>query len=138
MSRFSATTIDLSQLPAPDVIDALSYASIRQALIADFLARYPAYDLNLLEVDPAVKILEVAAYRELILRALINDKARALLLASAQRGDLDQLGVYYGVNRQTVRGDGHDCGRSRSRHRSARPHPAGAGSLLCGGTEGRL
>ena len=61
MSRFSATTIDLSQLPAPDVIDALSYASIRQALIDDFLTRYPAYDLNLLEVDPAVKILEVDA-----------------------------------------------------------------------------
>ena len=102
MSRFSATTIDLSQLPAPDVIDALSYASIRQALIDDFKARHPAYDLNLLEVDPAVKILEVAAYRELILRALINDKARAILLSSAQRSDLDQLGIYYGATRLTI------------------------------------
>jgi phage-related baseplate assembly protein len=102
MSRFAATTIDLSQLPAPDIIDALSYAAIRQALIDDFLARHPAYDLASLEVDPAVKILEVAAYRELILRALINDKARAVLLASARGSDLDQLGVYYGVSRLTI------------------------------------
>ena len=101
MSRF-ATTIDLSQLAAPNVIAALDYEAVRAALIADFKARVPDYDVETLESDPAIKILEVAAYRELVLRAFVNDTARALLLASAQGRDLDHLGVYYGVTRLTI------------------------------------
>jgi phage-related baseplate assembly protein len=101
MPRF-ATALDLSQLAAPDVVDRLDYEAIRAALIADFKTRVPDYDVEMLESDPAVKLLEVAAYRELIIRALINDKARALLLAAAKHADLDQLGVYYGVARVVI------------------------------------
>ena len=91
------TAIDMSTLAAPDALITLDYEAILAQLKVDFLARMAAsgqdYDVATLEVDPAVKILEVAAYRELILRAAINDKIRAIMLASAQDADLDQLGV---------------------------------------------
>jgi len=67
-----AASIDLSRLPAPDVVAPLDYEAIRSQLIADFRARWPGFDA-LVESDPAIKLLEVAAYRELLLRAAIND-----------------------------------------------------------------
>lgn len=104
MSRFSA--IDLSQIAPPDLIEPLDYETILQALKDDFVARCAAlgvdYDVANLESDPAIKVLEVAAYRELVLRALVNDKARAVLLAVAQGADLDHLGVYYATERLVV------------------------------------
>lgn len=88
--------IDLSQLPAPQVIEALDYESVLAELKADLLARYPAAAAVLdLESEPLVKLLEVAAYRELLLRARYNDEARALLLAYAAGNDLDHIGITY-------------------------------------------
>lgn len=88
--------IDLSQLPAPEVIETLDYESILAELKADLAARHPAAAAVLdLESEPLVKLLEVAAYRELLLRARYNDEARALLLAYAVGSDLDHIGVTY-------------------------------------------
>lgn len=88
--------IDLSQLPAPAVLDGLGYETILAELKADLVARYPAIaDTIDLESEPVVKLLEVAAYRELLLRARYNDEARALLLAYAAGTDLDHIGVTY-------------------------------------------
>lgn len=92
------STLDLSQLPAPDVVEALDFEAIFAAMLADLRARDPAFDA-LVESDPAYKILEVAAYRELLLRARVNDAARALMLAFASGGDLDQIGANKGVVR---------------------------------------
>jgi phage-related baseplate assembly protein len=101
MSRFSS--IDLSQLPAPDVVDRLDFEGVLADLMADVNARFTAigvdYDVGNLETDPAKIILEVAAYRELILRALINDKARAVMLAFAGGADLDNLAAFYATSR---------------------------------------
>ena len=52
------------------------------------------------ESDPAAKILEIAAYRELILRDRINNAAKANLLAFATSNDLDYLAEFYGIKRQ--------------------------------------
>jgi phage-related baseplate assembly protein len=49
--------------------------------------------------DPAVKLLEVAAYREVLLRNRINTAAKASLLAFATGSDLDHLAAFYGVTR---------------------------------------
>jgi len=46
-----------------------------------------------------IKLLEVAAYRELLLRNRINAAARANLLAFAIGSDLDHLAACYGVER---------------------------------------
>lgn len=91
--------IDLSQLPAPAVIDDLDFEDIYQDLLAAFREAMGDAWTAALESDPVTKLLEVAAYRELLLRARINDAARAVMLAFAQGGDLDQLGANYNVQR---------------------------------------
>lgn len=93
-----STAIDLSQLPAPTVVEPLDYEAVLAALQTDFTARWPAYTAAL-ESDPVQALLEVAAYRELIVRARVNDAARACLLAYALGADLDHLAALYGVQR---------------------------------------
>lgn len=91
-------TIDLSQLPPPDVVESLDYEAVYQDLRATFASLYPDHNA-LLESDPAIKLIELAAYRELQLRARINDAARAVMLAYAMGGDLDNLAAPFGVER---------------------------------------
>lgn len=104
MARFTA--VDLSQLAAPNVIEEISYEVILTALKGDFVARLAAagvdYDVQGLESDPGIKVLEVADYREVILRARVNSAARAVMLAYAHGTDLEHLAVYYGVSRNVV------------------------------------
>lgn len=92
------TTVNLSQLPAPGVVESLDYEAILAAMLADLRARDPVFDA-LVESDPAFKVLEVAAYRELLLRQRVNDAARAVMLAFAEGSDLDQIGANYSVQR---------------------------------------
>ena len=96
--------VDLSQLGTPDVIETLSFEAILADLKADLVARYPDIAGTIdLESEPTLKLLEIAAYRELQLRARYNDEARALLLAFATGTDLDHLGAtYYQEARLTV------------------------------------
>lgn len=100
------TAIDLAGLTAPGVVETLDYEAILSELKADCVQRMADagvdYDVQSLESDPVVKILEVAAYRELLLRARVNNAARAVMLAFSQKEDLEHLGVYYGVERQVV------------------------------------
>lgn len=97
MSRF--TRIDLSELPAPDVIEPLDYETLLAAMKAELLARYPAVDL---ESDPVIALLEVAAYYRLLDRARVNDAAKAVLLAKATGTNLDNIGAFYGAARLVV------------------------------------
>lgn len=91
-------TIDFSSLPAPEIIERLDFETILQEMIADLQARDPSYT-EILESDPGVKILEVAAARELILRQRINDALQATLLRYAGGADLDNLAAFYGILR---------------------------------------
>ena len=92
------TLSDLASLPTPAVIETLSFETIFSELQAEFQSRYPDYSA-LLASDPAVKLLEVAAYREVLLRNRINAAAKASLLAFAAGSDLDHLAAFYGVTR---------------------------------------
>ena len=96
--------IDLSRLPPPDVVERLDYDAILAALTADLRARYPEYDAWV-ESEPALKLLEVAAYRELLLRHRINDAARAVMPAFATGSDLDHLAALYGLTRAAGEAD---------------------------------
>lgn len=99
MSIYSA--IDLSTLPAPDVVETLSFESIFAAMLADLQARDATFSA-LVVSDPAFKILEVAAYRELLIRQRVNDSARAVMLAYSGGADLENLGALLGVVRKTI------------------------------------
>src|SRR5262249_27628149 len=109
-TRFS--TIDLTQLPPPQVIEVLDYQGIYQAritLLQQLWAAFQAQDPTIPDLDtlnlnsePIVIVMQADAYRELLLRGEINDKCRALLLAFATEGDLDQIGADYGVKRMVV------------------------------------
>lgn len=91
-------TIDFSSIPDPEIIEALDFETILGEMIADLQARDPSYT-EILESDPGVKILEVAAARELILRQRVNDALRATLLRYAGGADLDNLAAFYAVTR---------------------------------------
>jgi phage-related baseplate assembly protein len=104
------TAIDLSKLPAPKVIEELSYEEIFQDILSDFLEKNPTYS-TLLESDPAMILLEVCAYRELLLRNRINEAAKATMLAYATGSDLENLGAHLGV--QKLIGESDDQLRQR-------------------------
>lgn len=95
------TSIDLSQVPAPNVVEVFTFETILAEMLADLRARDPQFSA-LVESDPAYKVLEVAAYRETLLRQRINEAGRAVMLAYAKEGDLDQIGANYSVQRLVI------------------------------------
>ncbi|ELY4863997.1 baseplate assembly protein [Cronobacter sakazakii] len=101
-------TIDLSQLPAPDVVEVLDYETLLAERKATLISLYPAEQQAAiartlaLESEPIVKLLQENAYREVILRQRVNEAAQANMVAYASDGDLDQLGANNGVTRLTL------------------------------------
>ncbi|MCW7552596.1 baseplate J/gp47 family protein [Endozoicomonas gorgoniicola] len=95
------TVIDLSQLPPPKVVEALDYEQTLSEILAELQQRYPDFSAPL-ESDPAYKIFEVCAYREMLLRAKINDEAQAVMLPYATDSDLDNLGALWNVKRLVI------------------------------------
>nr|WP_176605248.1 MULTISPECIES: baseplate J/gp47 family protein [Pseudomonas aeruginosa group] len=89
-------------MPEPEVIESLDFEAIYQELLGDFRAAMAGEWTAELESDPVLKLLQLAAYRELLLRARINDAARAVMLAYASGADLDQLAAGYNVHRLVV------------------------------------
>lgn len=100
--------IDLSQLPAPDVVEPLDYEQILETRKARYLALFAQEDQNAiakalaLESEPLVVVLQENAEREVILRQRVNDAARAVLLAFARGKDLEHIAAEYGVSRQVI------------------------------------
>ncbi|MDT7048752.1 baseplate assembly protein [Providencia stuartii] len=98
-------TIDLSQLPPPDVVESLEFELIfterKSALIAAVPDEQRAAIARTLalESEPLTKLLQENSYRELILRQRINEAARASMVAFAVGSDLDQLAANNNVKR---------------------------------------
>jgi len=95
------TAVDLSRLPAPTIVETLDYDTIYGQMLAALRELVPAFDATV-ESDPAIKLLEVAAYREMLLRARVNDAARAVMPAYAIGADLDNLAALLGVVRLLI------------------------------------
>ena len=92
------TAVDLSRLPFPAVVEAIDFEAVLAAMLADLRARAPEFTA-LVEADPAYKILEVCAYREVLLRQRVNEAAKGVLLAYAAGADLDQIAANFNVQR---------------------------------------
>lgn len=130
------TTIDLTKLPSPTVIEQLDYESILEEMRQQLNGLQPTLlttaitpviksaelftaengekyfkvpageDVGLmyleLDSDPTVKQLQVAAYREMLLRRRINDSALATMLAFATGPDLEHEAARFGVYRLLI------------------------------------
>ncbi|MDV5357791.1 baseplate assembly protein [Kosakonia sp. SMBL-WEM22] len=89
--------IDLSQLPAPAVVEALDYERILDERKTTLVSLFPADQQEAvtrtlaLESEPLTKFLEENAYREVVWRQRVNEAARAVMLAYASGGDLDAV-----------------------------------------------
>ena len=103
-----STPIDLTQLPAPSVVEVLDFEAILATRKAHLVSLLPEAEraavtaLLELESEPATKLLEENAYQETILRNRVNDAGKAVMLAFALDGDLDQLGANVNVARLTI------------------------------------
>lgn len=97
----SYTAIDLSRVAAPDIVEVVSFETVLAEMLADLVARAPEFTA-LVESDPAYKILEVAAYRETLIRQRVNEGARAVMLAYAGGADLENLAALFGVQRLVI------------------------------------
>jgi len=88
----------------PNIIEKLSYEEILSRMKEELIRRDASFTA-LVESDPAMKILEVAAWRELLLRQRINEAAKANLLKFAEGKDLDHLAEFYAVERKDEEND---------------------------------
>ncbi|NWC97344.1 baseplate J/gp47 family protein [Pseudomonas sp. P7779] len=106
MNSFAA--IDLSQLPAPQIVEQIDYELILAERKAYMISLWPieeqpeiAARLEM-ESEPLTKLLEENAYRETIWRQRVNEASIANLLALAKGPDLDQLAGNFNVTRLVV------------------------------------
>lgn len=80
--------IDLSQLPAPQIVDVPDFETLLTERKAEFVALHPKDEQEAvirtleLESEPVTKLLQENAYRELLLRQRINEAAQAVMVAS--------------------------------------------------------
>lgn len=93
-----ASAVDLSRLPAPTIIEQLSFEQIFAAMVARVQTLMPTFDATV-ESDPAVKVLQACAYRELLMRQDFNERLVSFMVAFATEGTLDHLAALVGVAR---------------------------------------
>lgn len=102
------TPIDLSQLPAPDVVEQIDYELILAERKAYAISLWPAAQQAEiaaaleLESEPLTKLLQENAYRETLLRQRVNEAALAVMLPFAKGGDLEQIAARFNVERLTI------------------------------------
>jgi len=94
-------TIDLSQLPPPSVLEMPLFKEQKALRLAELQGLDSTFNA-LLESDPAMKLLEILVYREMVNIARFNSGVLATLLAYAKGDDLDQIGANFDVARQVV------------------------------------
>lgn len=100
--------IDLSQLPAPDVVDVPDFENILAERKATLISLFPPEQQEAvarvlaLESDPLTKYLEENAYREVLWRQRVNEAALATTLAFSESADLDVMAANNNTRRLTI------------------------------------
>lgn len=98
MSGFSS--IDLSKLPAPEVIQTVDFEVLLSEMKAEAIRVMPELEAYLsLESEPTTQLLRVCAFYRMLDRLEFNDGARANMLALSTGTNLDQLAAFWGVER---------------------------------------
>lgn len=100
--------IDFSKLPAPDVLEPLSYEQLLEERKEKFISLYPENEQAFwqqrltLESEPIVKLLQENCYLQLLERQRINNAAKATMLAYATGNDLDVIAANFNVERLVI------------------------------------
>ena len=102
------STIDLSQLPKPTIIEELDFETILADVKAVMVAAFPEDQQTAvaaalaLESEPLTIIAQAMAYRELLLRQSINEGAAACMLSHATGDDLDNIAANLDTERLVI------------------------------------
>lgn len=105
----NAQIIDMSKLPAPQVVVVPDLEALIAELKADLIAAMPdasradVTEALGLESEPLTKWVERLAYQLVVERSARNDSVHAVMLAYAKKSDLDQLAAFFGVQRLVVK-----------------------------------
>lgn len=94
--------VDLSALPAPEVLEPLDFEDVYAESLGTFRGYMGDNWTAALESDPVTKVIEVGAYNKVGNRARVNDAGKALLLAHAIGSDLDHLGGNVNLKRLVI------------------------------------
>ena len=103
MNTFAA--IDLSLLPAPQIVEQIDYEQILAERKAYMVSLWPIEQQATiaarlaLESEPLAKLLQENAYRETLWRQRVNEAAVANMLSQAADNDLDNLAANFNVKR---------------------------------------
>ena len=89
----------LKNLPYPGVIEELNYDELLNGIKGLFKSYLTDKEISLLESDNYSALLEALAYRELLLRARINESVKSMLLPFSSGSDLDNVAAIYGIER---------------------------------------
>jgi phage-related baseplate assembly protein len=106
-----------------NIFEKVEYDSIFQRIKTEFLQRSPEFTA-LLESDPAIKLLEIAAYQEMLMRFRIQEAIKSNLLTYAAGQDLDNLAEFYSVQRAANESD--EAFRNKIKARIQAWSPAGS------------
>ncbi|CUV65232.1 putative Baseplate J family protein [Sulfurovum sp. enrichment culture clone C5] len=82
----------------PKAIEEIDYDSLKNDIV-EHLKEIRDIDIVFLESDTFSLIVEAFIYREMLLRARINDALRASYIWTATSSDLDAIAALYGVSR---------------------------------------
>ena len=101
-------SVDFNSLPKPNFIEVIDFEIILSERKEYFISLYPADEQAAIrntlsrESEPVNKLLQENAYREVILRNQINEKALSTQLAFAKKDDLDVWGANFDVKRLLI------------------------------------
>lgn len=106
MNNFA--TIDLTQLPPPQIVEQIDYELILAERKAHMINLWPIEEQAVIaarldmESEPLSKLLQENAYREMVWRQRVNEASLANLLATARGTDLEQLAANFNVKRLVI------------------------------------
>ena len=102
------TSVDLSQIPQPDIVEVPDFETVLADIRALIVAAMPV-ELQasvsaalLLESEPMAALAQAFTYREIHLLQRINEAVRAVLLSSALEADLDQVAGNFDTERLLI------------------------------------
>ena len=101
-------SVDFNQITPPKAVEELDFETIFNERKEALIALWPSNKQNQIrktlerESEPLTKLLQENVYREVLLRSKLNAKYRAVLLAYAEKEDLDNKVADYGIQRLII------------------------------------